>query len=171
VVQEDLSPDSMGKGEKDSTLPATGSAAAAAALDAVKKVASTGFVRQRFKVLPGGQPQASSAVALAGDVALLEPEADAEAELGLAEAAAEAPEGTEAGKQPIGFAIEAVATAIGAAMEAQAPAKGDAKVDKIREARMKGYTGDACETCGSMAMVRNGTCTKCIDCGSTSGCS
>jgi ribonucleoside-diphosphate reductase alpha chain len=171
VVQDDLAPDSMGKGEKDSTLPGPGSAAAAAALDAVKKVASTGFVRQRFKVLPGGQPQASSAVALAGDVALLEPEADAEAELGLAEAAEEAPEGVEAGKQPIGFAIEAVASAIGAAMEAQAPAKGAGKADKIREARMKGYTGDACETCGSMAMVRNGTCTKCLDCGSTSGCS
>ncbi|MCM0020824.1 MAG: hypothetical protein NBV67_12575, partial [Tagaea sp.] len=131
---------------------------------------STGFVRQRFKVLPGGQPQASSAVALAGDVDLLEPEADVEAELGLAEAAATAPE-AETDKQPIGFAIEAVATAIGAAMEAQSPAKGVGKAEKIREARMKGYTGDACETCGSMAMVRNGTCTKCVDCGSTSGCS
>jgi ribonucleoside-diphosphate reductase alpha chain len=170
VVQDDLAPDSIGKGEQASNLPGEGSAAAAAALDAVKKVASTGFVRQRFKVLPGGQPQASSAVALAGDVDLLEPEADVEAELGLAEAAATAPE-AEADKQPIGFAIEAVASAIGAAMEAQAPARGNAKVDKIVEARMKGYTGDACETCGSMAMVRNGTCTKCIDCGSTSGCS
>ena len=121
-------------------------------------------------MLPGGQPQASSAVALAGDVALLEADADAEAELGLAEAAAEAPEGAEAGKEPIGFAIEAVAAAVGTALNA-APAKGEAKADKIREARMKGYTGDACETCGSMAVVRNGTCTKCLDCGSTSGCS
>ncbi len=169
VVQDDLEPDSMGKGEKDSTLPGAGSAAAAAALDAVKKVASTGFVRSRFKVLPGGAPASASAVALAGDIDLLEPEAEDDVEVGLAEPA-EAPAQAEGDKQPIGFAIEAVAAAIGTAMEA-APAQGASKMDKIREARMKGYTGDPCETCGSMAMVRNGTCTKCIDCGSTSGCS
>ncbi len=34
-----------------------------------------------------------------------------------------------------------------------------------------GYTGDLCDTCGSSAMVRNGTCLKCMDCGSTNGCS
>jgi len=47
----------------------------------------------------------------------------------------------------------------------------DQRLDRIREARIKGYTGDPCESCGSMSMVRNGTCTKCLDCGSTSGCS
>lgn len=39
------------------------------------------------------------------------------------------------------------------------------------EARFKGFTGDACGTCGSLALVPNGTCTKCTVCGSTSGCS
>jgi len=42
---------------------------------------------------------------------------------------------------------------------------------KIKEAREKGYTGDVCSECGSITMVRNGTCLKCMTCGSTSGCS
>ncbi|MGH2574901.1 MAG: vitamin B12-dependent ribonucleotide reductase [Ignavibacteria bacterium] len=41
----------------------------------------------------------------------------------------------------------------------------------IREAKMKGYTGDICQDCGSVTMVRNGTCLKCVTCGATSGCS
>jgi len=42
---------------------------------------------------------------------------------------------------------------------------------KISDARSKGYTGEACRECGSMKVRRNGTCTVCEDCGSTSGCS
>ncbi len=38
-------------------------------------------------------------------------------------------------------------------------------------ARMKGYEGDACPECGQFTMVRNGTCLKCMSCGSTTGCS
>ncbi|MCF8259144.1 MAG: vitamin B12-dependent ribonucleotide reductase [Melioribacteraceae bacterium] len=38
-------------------------------------------------------------------------------------------------------------------------------------ARERGYTGDICPECGSMTMVRNGTCLKCNTCGSTTGCS
>jgi ribonucleoside-diphosphate reductase alpha chain len=50
------------------------------------------------------------------------------------------------------------------------PAK-QSNVTKIKEAREKGYTGDVCVECGSLTMVRNGTCLKCMTCGSTSGCS
>lgn len=39
------------------------------------------------------------------------------------------------------------------------------------KAKEKGYTGDICSECGSMTMVRNGTCLKCTTCGSTTGCS
>ncbi len=39
------------------------------------------------------------------------------------------------------------------------------------QARLKGYTGDACSECGSFTMVRNGSCLKCDTCGGTSGCS
>jgi ribonucleoside-diphosphate reductase alpha chain len=48
--------------------------------------------------------------------------------------------------------------------------KNDAEV-ALEEAKLKGYTGDICPECGSMTMVRNGTCLKCMSCGATSGCS
>ena len=43
--------------------------------------------------------------------------------------------------------------------------------ERVREARMKGYEGDACGECGNFTLVRNGTCLKCDTCGGTSGCS
>jgi ribonucleoside-diphosphate reductase alpha chain len=39
------------------------------------------------------------------------------------------------------------------------------------EAQSFGYTGEACSNCGSMRVKRNGSCTVCEDCGTTSGCS
>jgi ribonucleoside-diphosphate reductase alpha chain len=39
------------------------------------------------------------------------------------------------------------------------------------QARLKGYEGDACGECGHFTLVRNGTCLKCVTCGSTTGCS
>ena len=41
----------------------------------------------------------------------------------------------------------------------------------IREAKIKGYQGDACSDCGNFTLTRNGTCLKCNTCGATSGCS
>jgi len=43
--------------------------------------------------------------------------------------------------------------------------------DKVRLAKLMGYEGDACTECGQFTLVRNGTCMKCMTCGSTSGCS
>jgi ribonucleoside-diphosphate reductase alpha chain len=37
--------------------------------------------------------------------------------------------------------------------------------------RAKGYTGDPCEECGALAMLRSGTCQRCDSCGATTGCS
>jgi ribonucleoside-diphosphate reductase alpha chain len=39
------------------------------------------------------------------------------------------------------------------------------------EAQMKGYTGDACNDCGSFTLVRTGSCLRCDTCGTTTGCS
>lgn len=47
----------------------------------------------------------------------------------------------------------------------------ESKVSLSTLARMKGYEGDACPECGQFTMVRNGTCLKCMSCGSTTGCS
>jgi ribonucleoside-diphosphate reductase alpha chain len=38
-------------------------------------------------------------------------------------------------------------------------------------ARLKGYEGDPCSSCGSFSLIRSGTCMKCDTCGATSGCS
>ncbi len=43
--------------------------------------------------------------------------------------------------------------------------------DLVQEARLKGYEGEPCTTCGQFTMVRNGSCLKCASCGATSGCS
>ncbi len=40
-----------------------------------------------------------------------------------------------------------------------------------QESRAKGYTGDPCQECGALTMVRNGTCLRCDTCGATTGCS
>ncbi len=41
----------------------------------------------------------------------------------------------------------------------------------LRQARISGYEGDACDECGQFTLVRNGTCLKCVSCGATTGCS
>jgi ribonucleoside-diphosphate reductase alpha chain len=66
------------------------------------------------------------------------------------------------------------------ALEPSAPVMGFSAPDswsvspveaRRKEARMKGYVGEACPECANFTMVRNGTCLKCDTCGSTTGCS
>ena len=49
--------------------------------------------------------------------------------------------------------------------------RGNAKIQAVLDAKAQGYEGDSCDECGAMTMVRNGSCLKCMSCGSTSGCS
>jgi ribonucleoside-diphosphate reductase alpha chain len=65
-----------------------------------------------------------------------------------------------------------------ASAEAEAPMVADGGVraraknfSTQDEAKAKGYEGEACGDCGHFTLVRNGTCLKCMTCGSTSGCS
>ncbi|OGU58682.1 MAG: ribonucleoside-diphosphate reductase, adenosylcobalamin-dependent [Ignavibacteria bacterium GWF2_33_9] len=39
------------------------------------------------------------------------------------------------------------------------------------EAVSLGFTGEQCDNCGSMRVKKNGTCSVCLDCGNTTGCS
>jgi ribonucleoside-diphosphate reductase alpha chain len=56
--------------------------------------------------------------------------------------------------------------------ETSAPATtGATRQARYAEAKSKGYTGEQCPACGSMRVKRNGACTVCEDCGTTSGCS
>lgn len=43
--------------------------------------------------------------------------------------------------------------------------------EQARQAKLKGYVGEACGNCGSWTLARNGTCLKCDTCGNTTGCS
>jgi ribonucleoside-diphosphate reductase alpha chain len=65
----------------------------------------------------------------------------------------------------------AASTSLRPAMMAEAVSPADDRASKMREAKVKGYEGDSCPECGNFTMVRNGTCLKCVTCGSTSGCS
>jgi ribonucleoside-diphosphate reductase alpha chain len=47
----------------------------------------------------------------------------------------------------------------------------DPNPERAAQARIKGYEGDPCPSCGSFTLVRNGTCMKCDTCGGTTGCS
>jgi ribonucleoside-diphosphate reductase alpha chain len=78
---------------------------------------------------------------------------------------------------PVSEPVVAVAPVEAPASEATSTARASTSAAKsgyesdYEKAKQLGYTGDACVECGSMTMVRNGTCLKCITCGSTSGCS
>ena len=51
------------------------------------------------------------------------------------------------------------------------PTKALQTLERIKEARVRGYEGESCTECGNFTLVRNGTCLKCDTCGGTSGCS
>ena len=75
---------------------------------------------------------------------------------------------------PVGDVVAALGSRLTEAAQRSADKAGsarDAYARRAAEARLKGYEGDACGTCGNFTLVRNGTCMKCNSCGSTSGCS
>ncbi len=59
----------------------------------------------------------------------------------------------------------------GGAAAATASRSSSAKTTAVQQARWMGYEGDPCPECGSLTLVRNGTCLKCESCGATTGCS
>jgi len=149
VSPGDVLPDAMGQGDKQGDLPEAGTAAAAQVADAVRKLASNGYVRSNLYVL-----KSASAVE---DTTLL----------GASALASEQTYVTATSAQ----AVASVAYAEAGGMSVAVASGISAKMEKIREARLKGYEGDACGECGNFTLVRNGTCMKCNTCGSTSGCS
>ncbi len=80
----------------------------------------------------------------------------------------------EAGANPVKDMVNALGASLVQRAEAAVDRAGKARelaAKRAAEARMKGYEGDACGSCGNFTLVRNGTCMKCNTCGSTSGCS
>ena len=153
-------------------------------VQAVSRVASTGYVRGRLQKIAVVRGSAAPKLALDQEHAndhehahLHDDHAHAsssetavheflEADVPVAEALGELRSAVlAAAENPVGLAMAELEERL----SVRAPA-GD-RAQRAAEARMKGYEGDACGTCGNFTLVRNGTCMKCNTCGSTSGCS
>ncbi len=139
----DLRSDSIGRGEGDSTRPADEPELP----HLFSKATSNGFVRGKLPKLIVSNPGAAAAAH--GNLAL-------STEI----------EGMAAPKAYIQQEHQHAHVAVGVSSTEVTKLR-----EKIREAKAKGYEGDACTECGNFTLVRNGTCMKCDTCGSTSGCS
>ena len=170
----DMLPDIIGSGVAESALPDDEAAQAAAArvvLDGVQKVASNGFVRNKFAVLEGGLSAAANGAGNGSD--------NGSNGTGNGSTQQQSSAGKPAGVSAVSSgggngSLQAAELGSGSAALEVSPAVAEAvdlKLDQIREARMKGYEGDSCGECGNFTLVRNGTCLKCDTCGATSGCS
>jgi len=155
----DLLPDSVGNGNDEGNLPAAEKPGVSLE---TKRLVSTGFVRSTnlFVLKSGGVQRVVNGDETVLTTAIGGGHAVVSAQMGTSAAAVAAVEGL-AGNGT----AEAVAVGV-AVMQAV-----DDKLERIREAKLKGYEGDACSECGNFTLVRNGTCMKCTTCGSTSGCS
>jgi ribonucleoside-diphosphate reductase alpha chain len=155
----DLLPDSVGNGNDEGNLPAAEKPGVSLE---TKRLVSTGFVRSTnlFVLKSGGVQRVVNGDETVLTTAIGGGHAVVSAQMGTSAAAVAAVEGL-AGNGT----AEAVAVGV-AVMQAV-----DDKLERIREAKLKGYEGDACGECGNFTLVRNGTCMKCTTCGSTSGCS
>jgi len=152
VDPDDLRPDTVGDGIPEGDLEEE---QADGAIATVSNFASRGYVRgQLYVVSNNGSGNAAGngteAVALAG-----------------------AGGGASTGANGLSARIGAVSSDGGTAVAVSAEVRQevDGRLERIREARLKGYEGDACSECGNFTLVRNGTCLKCDTCGATSGCS
>ena len=124
----------------------------------IAKVASTGYLRRPMTLVKGGA--APRMLAEDDHFQAFDSEAGRESALDLSEIRA----GVEALiASPVGAAV--------AQLEASMARPRDTRAVRAAEARLKGFEGDNCGSCGNFTLVRNGTCMKCNTCGSTSGCS
>ncbi|MGB9189287.1 MAG: vitamin B12-dependent ribonucleotide reductase [Methylovirgula sp.] len=77
------------------------------------------------------------------------------------------PQGATALKKDLEYEVEAEL----GGLDWSLPGERGTVASRRSEARMKGYTGEACPECNNFTLVRNGTCLKCDTCGATTGCS
>ena len=162
VNPADLEPDSVGDGVSEGSL----GMAESEAQTAVQQVASQGFVRGRFAVITnkvngGGKAAGSGGNGANGGSGSEGAVSGGAAMASAAGATATGTDGTQTYVETV-TSVEVEETVIEAV---------DDRMDRVREAKMKGYEGDSCGECGNFTLVRNGTCMKCVTCGSTSGCS
>jgi ribonucleoside-diphosphate reductase alpha chain len=149
----------------------------------IARYASNGFARgqlKTFSIFKGGAAPKMMAVEEHDDHVhehIAPRQEDFIAETSVMEAVNEIRAGVlaEAGPTVVSDMVQAIGAQFIQRTEASRAAEAtDARkvaAKRSAEARMKGYEGDACGSCGNFTLVRNGTCMKCNTCGSTSGCS
>ncbi|OEJ68089.1 vitamin B12-dependent ribonucleotide reductase [Magnetovibrio blakemorei] len=143
----DLMPDAMGAGHTESDMDMMEDA-----ISAVEKLTSQGFVRSRkLTVIKGG----------AGDKKAKPQPVAAELKKAVSGGGG-MPQSVSGGMAHAGGSMSVETTLVETV---------DIHMERVREARMRGYEGDDCPECGNFTLVRNGTCLKCDTCGGTTGCS
>ena len=157
VQPSDILPDAVGEGVAEGDLGEAAKKSEDQAIETIRKVASSGFVRRNLYVVDGGAQTEERVVEVKSTGT------DGHGHNHSHETTASAATTTATPSAP---QTNAILTA-----GEEVSAKVDAKMDQIREARMKGYEGDGCPDCGNFTLVRNGTCLKCDSCGATTGCS
>jgi ribonucleoside-diphosphate reductase alpha chain len=143
----------VGRGDAAEEFTGEGQDAMSDVAELLRRITSNGYTRGRLRVLDGGLQQQTKITS---------------AEVEMVE--------TEIVKTEASFGNVSVSAASGAAIAAVAQTEtlsmsSGGKSEKVSAARMQGYEGDPCSECGNLTLVRNGTCLKCVTCGSTSGCS
>jgi len=151
VKPADLMPDAMGEGHDESDMNLMEDA-----INAVEKLTSQGFVRsQKLTVIKGGaadKQKAKPAVAPAVQ----------KTQAVAASGGGGMPQSLSGGMAQAGSSMNVETTLVETV---------DIHMERVREARIRGYEGDDCPECGNFTLVRNGTCLKCDTCGGTTGCS
>ncbi|MEO5336550.1 MAG: vitamin B12-dependent ribonucleotide reductase [Magnetospirillum sp. WYHS-4] len=137
-----VSPDALGRSERER---AAGNPSMNMLEEVVERIASQGFVRSKKLLVIKGGSGGKEKIAQAVGVATAAMGGGLQMAVG-------------GGGQHVSISQTVVAST-------------DGFLEQVREARMKGYEGDPCGECGNFTLVRNGTCLKCVTCGSTSGCS
>jgi ribonucleoside-diphosphate reductase alpha chain len=162
-----LDRDDLSHAEKDDLLPDTIGEGSNESLDVEQfnKIASRGYVRNNLVVLNGGMNAATGTDGAAPAVSLSDNPQQTTAP------ATAVTNGNGSQSHNGNLATSHSDSAASVPVNETVMDEVDQKLAQIREARIKGYEGEACQECGNFTLVRNGTCMKCDTCGSTSGCS
>ena len=153
VEPADLSPDTVGRGDAAEEFTGEDQNALSDVAELLRRITSNGYTRGRLRVLDGGLQQQTKTTST--EVEVVETEMiETEASFGNVSVSAAS-----------GAAVAAISEADALSMTS------GGRPEKVSSARMQGYEGDPCSECGNLTLVRNGTCLKCVTCGSTSGCS
>ena len=134
VEIDDLEPDAMGRGKSDKALQAQPTPSGFAV--------SNGYVRGSLSVIEGGR---------------LNPESLDQAEINTQSTKATGTDGALQMEAELNAEIVTLSPAAGKQLDLEYIVQ-EERTERIRNARLKGYEGDACTECGNFTMVRNGTC-------------